>query len=173
VVDAMQNGNPAIQLQSDGNALERFIATNTTDGVAGVYIASNNNIIKSTTAHSNGIGIKIASGASNNTLYENILYNNTNVSAVDENGSNAWNSSSLGNYYDTIAVHDSDSNGINDSSYLISGNASSIDYFPLVIASKAVSPATASGTGSVTFSINTSIIGHAHVGVSTMGIPNK
>jgi len=145
------------------------------DGYGISLNSSSNNMLTSNTANSNyggegllevgdGYGIGLNSSSSN-TLYQNIMYKNSNYNAYDNTANNNWNSSTLGNYYADINAVDSDGNGINDTSYGISGSGGAIDNYPLVVASKVSSPATSSGSGTFSFTVSTTLIDHASVGI--------
>jgi parallel beta-helix repeat protein len=76
----------------------------------------------------NGIGVYLRD-SSNNSLYENEFINFRN--AVDE-GNNAWNSSSAGNFWSDHTGADADGNGIIDSQYVINQTSRDIDYIPII-----------------------------------------
>jgi hypothetical protein len=63
---------------------------------------------------------------------------------------------------------DNNSDGINDKFYTIPGSAGAKDYYPLVVATNASSPANVSGTSP--FTITTDIIDYASVGVQNISL---
>jgi len=78
--------------------------------------------------HLNGIGVYF-NESSYNTAYLNEFANYIN--AVDE-GTNIWNSSSTGNYWDKYSGEDADGDSIGDTPYVINETTGIKDYMPLM-----------------------------------------
>ena len=158
-----------VLFESSNNTLTNNTANS--NGMFGIYLLeSSNNTLTNNTANSNGeIGIGLVESSDNNTLYQNIMYNNSASNDYDSGSTNNnWNSSTLGNYYADINANDSNGNGIYDTIYNINGSAGAIDNYPLVVASKASSPATATGSGTVSFTVSTTLIDYASVGIENI-----
>jgi parallel beta-helix repeat protein len=169
VVDAMQNGNDVILLNTNGVILQGFNATNASDE-AGIHVKSNNNIIQDNIANFNYWGISVCCSKNNNTVYNNTMYQNVE-NANDDGSSTKWNSTSFGNYYDDIVMVDNNNDGINDNFYSIGGGAGTKDYFPLVVSTKAESPLTVSSSNATKiFTVNTTLTDFALVGISNISL---
>lgn len=151
---------------SSNNTLISNIADS--NDIHGIYLASssNNNTLASNIANSNTIYGIFLDSSSNNTLYQNILYNNTNENAYDDDTNN-WNSTNLGNYYGDIVAINIGENGINDTEYSINGSSNK-DYYPLIVTSNATSPATISGTSTLSFTVSTTLFDYASVGIDNI-----
>ena len=122
-------GNGVYLVNSDSNTVkDNTIESNN----IGIYLSSSdsntikNNIIRDNNAH----GIFIPSTSSSNTIYLNDFDYNMNSNARDE-GSNNWDYSSQGNYWDDYNDYDSNGNGIGDSPYAIDGSGGNQDNYPL------------------------------------------
>lgn len=76
----------------------------------------------------NGVGVYM-NESSENTVYMNEFFNYVN--AVDE-GTNIWNSSSTGNYWDKYTGEDANGDRIGDTPYIINETTGSKDYMPLI-----------------------------------------
>jgi uncharacterized repeat protein (TIGR01451 family) len=74
VVDGSSTGSP-IQLNADGCTIQGFVARNSGDTYAGIFIISKNNTISSNTATGNQEGIYLSS--TSNTITGNIANNNS------------------------------------------------------------------------------------------------
>jgi parallel beta-helix repeat protein len=70
------------------------------------------------------------------------------------------------------STYDKNNDGIADNIYPIAGGTA-VDNYPLVVVSKANSPSTASGKGTVSFSVNTDITDLASVGVNNISLYYK
>ncbi|TFF90211.1 MAG: hypothetical protein EU548_04175, partial [Promethearchaeota archaeon] len=69
------------------------------------------------------------SSSNDNTFYKNYFLNYA-MEPLD-GGSNYYNNSFIGNYWDTYVGSDADGDGIGDSSYALSGTGTNYDYLPL------------------------------------------
>jgi len=66
-----------------------------------------------------------------NLVFQNEFINNLK-NAHDEFGiNNQWNFTAIGNFWSDYPGVDADDDGIGDTTYLISGNTGSYDYFPI------------------------------------------
>lgn len=153
LINADGNGS-AITVSSDEAAVEfmRVINSGNESGDAGIRVVSNGSIIRNNFASDNGGAGIILEGARNctvdanvamgnsrgigllnsegNVLFNNRLYNNTELDAFDD-GINRWDDGSVGNYYATFNCTDENNDTICDSVCNISGGAS-VDAHPLV-----------------------------------------
>jgi|GEM_PF-609752 len=139
---ANSNNIDAIHLeQSHNNTLSGNNASNNGYGSYGIALDfSNNNTLSGNIVSYNSYGIFFedngdGSPSSNNLIYKNNLYNNTDYNAYDL-GNNQWDNSIIGNHYSNFdetseGCSDIDNNGICDSSVNIPGG-SSVDRYPLV-----------------------------------------
>lgn len=106
--------------------------------------------VKGSTIHTNTIqggsfnqeGVFFDGNSTDNLFYNNFLENSSNV--LDDGRNNLWSTDldctlknilggncTGGNFYSDYSGFDTDSDGIGDTTYLISGIAGSVDYFPL------------------------------------------
>lgn len=168
LIDAMGN-EFGINITADGITVNGFKVTNASN--SGIHVTSNNNQLTNNTVTSNENGIHIDKSSGNN-IYLNLIYNNLNANAlITNNFANNWNSSSFGNYYDDVIVADVDGDGINNNKFIISNEAGTItayDYHPLVVASKAISPASVSDIGTVSFTISTKITNYTSIAMKNI-----
>jgi len=93
--------------------------------------SSNNNTLIGNTISNSSSGINL-DYSSHNTLYQNNLFGNTDYNANDYNGNNQWDSGTEGNYYSDYTGTDSNSDGIGDTPYNISGGGGAQDRYPLM-----------------------------------------
>lgn len=152
LINADRNGS-AITVNADKATVEFIRVTNSGNesGDAGIRVVSNNDTIRSNIASDNGgVGIFLEGArnctvnanvardnsrgisllnSSDNVLFNNKLYNNTELDAFDD-GLNRWNES-MGNYYGSFNCTNENNDTICDSVYNISGGPS-VDAFPLV-----------------------------------------
>ncbi|MBD3201128.1 MAG: hypothetical protein GF316_14020, partial [Candidatus Lokiarchaeota archaeon] len=119
-----------IQLQSSYNEI---IENTINDNMNGIYLyqGNYNNVTENIISNSSNSGIYVQgpSPSSNyNLFYENFFLENT-IHALDNAGTNYWNNSEVGNYWDNYpGVDDSPEDGIGDSSYSSNGV---MDYLPI------------------------------------------
>lgn len=133
---------------SNFNAVSNNICSNNSaDGIeiyGGAAHSNTNNNLSWNQAWNNGqYGVRIYSDSgTNNSLWNNVFIDNNDVSSIfnssrtqayDNGTNNWWNSSSgLGNFWSDLTTPDTDSDGIVDWSYNLSGAAGAKDYFPLM-----------------------------------------
>ncbi|KKM74451.1 hypothetical protein LCGC14_1400180 [marine sediment metagenome] len=92
---------------------------------------SNNSIIYDNEIFDNVFGIDIDnSGSTNNTLYLNYLFNNTN-NGRDNGVNNTWDNGIIGNYWGDYSGADDDDDGIGDIPHNILGSANNNDKIPI------------------------------------------
>ena len=153
LINADGNGS-CITVTADGASVVAIKVTNSgnASGDAGIRVVSNNSTIRSNTARenagpgiilegarnctlsgnnaaNNSVGICL-SNSSDNLLFNNRLYNNTEVDAFDD-GQNRWDDGSVGNYYGSFNCTDENNDTICDLACNISGG-SNVDAHPLV-----------------------------------------
>ncbi len=153
LISADGNGS-CITVTADGATVQSIKVTNSgnASGDAGIRVVSNNTTVRSNTARENGgpgiilegarnctlsgnkaannsVGICL-SNSSDNLLFNNRLYNNTELDAFDD-GQNRWDDGSRGNYYGSFNCTDENNDTICDLACNISGG-SSVDAHPLV-----------------------------------------
>ncbi len=113
-------------------ASETLIGDNTithnTDAGIFLYISSNMTITGNTIAN-NRKGILLKSHSTSNLVYRNNFIENV-VHANDTHGGNAFNKSTIGNYWEDYNGTDANGDGIGDTPYEIPGGAGSKDYHP-------------------------------------------
>jgi parallel beta-helix repeat protein len=153
LINADGNGS-AITVNADKATVEfmRVINSGNESGDAGIRVVSNNDTIRNNVASDNGgagiiledarnctVDANVAMGNSRgisllnsegNVLFNNKLYNNTELDAFDD-GINRWDDGSVGNYYASFNCTNENNDTICDSVCNISGGAS-VDALPLV-----------------------------------------
>jgi len=123
---ACSNEVGVILQASQGNKLAYNLILKNEYGIFGQ--AAGSNILTNNNLYLNGIGVDLK-GSSNNSLYENEFINFLN--AADE-GNNAWNSSSAGNFWNDHTGADADGDSVIDNQYAINQITGAIDYMPMV-----------------------------------------
>ncbi|NIP31094.1 MAG: PKD domain-containing protein [Candidatus Dadabacteria bacterium] len=126
----IQNGGNGVYLVgSNINTIEENTVKNNN---VGIYLSnSDNNIILSNNIlYNNANGVFIASTSTGNTLYLNDFSDNADSNARDF-GSNNWDYSSQGNYWDDYNDYDINGDGIGDNPYIINGEVGNQDNYPL------------------------------------------
>ena len=116
----VRNGGHGIYL---GSSNSNIIRDNTIeDNNVGIYLSnSDSNTIRSNDIKNNNAnGIFLTSSSSENTIYLNDFSNNMDSNAKDY-GSNNWDYSSQGNYWDDYNDYDGNEDGIGDNPYIIPG----------------------------------------------------
>lgn len=131
--EIIQNYRGLVLDASHRNTIYDNIIKNNTDGIE--LDASSNNSICKNNIYDNNIGIVLYSSesafkvSSDNSIY----YNNfsDNMLHANDTGNNIWDDGIKGNYWDDYEGIDSDSDGIGDTPYNISGGDNK-DYYPLM-----------------------------------------
>ncbi|MFO7678349.1 MAG: PKD domain-containing protein [Thermoplasmatota archaeon] len=100
-----------------------------TNSATGISLYGSHCTIANITFLDNDIGIMISNNSDNNIVYSNNFVNNT-IHAMDHSSQNSWHSDILGNYWDEYTGTDTNNDGIGDTPYNITENAS--DLFPLI-----------------------------------------
>ena len=103
------------------------------NGAGVCIIESNYNLITFCIFEANAnYAISIVSGTGNEIHHNNFLNNNNGMhQALAYAGENYFNTSTEGNFWSEWTAPDADGNGIVDNPYVLDGNASVIDYYPL------------------------------------------
>ncbi len=91
----------------------------------------NNNTISGNTIFNNTAGILIHAGGHDNLIFNNTFINNLDANAEDNGNNNQWDNGTIGNYWSDYPGVDANDDGIGDTSYDITGTASSQDNFPI------------------------------------------
>jgi len=131
--NASENSEYGISLfNSSNSSLERNNADgNVLDGIYLYY--SIDNLIKGNVARNNQkSGLEIINpsfGQGNNAIFQNYFIDN-NLPVYDD-GINAWDNGSAGNYYSDFTSCRDQGNGICDSPYHIQRGRNSVDRYPL------------------------------------------
>jgi len=122
---------------SDDNSINNNFIDNSTFGISlqesdGNHIFANeirnSSSIYLTSIYNTSIRLDSSSG---NLVYHNNLINNSGPTGYDNDGSNLWDNGSEGNYWSDYTGPDSNSDGIGDTPYGISGSSVS-DRYPLM-----------------------------------------
>lgn len=113
------------------NTISGNIASKNTQSGINLTNNCNNNTVSENFLFENGYGIYLANESDDNLLFYNSLSNNLIENAYD-NGTNNWNNSLLGNYWEDYIGVDANNDGIGDTPYNVSGPGGSIDYKPLM-----------------------------------------
>jgi parallel beta-helix repeat protein len=122
----IQNGLIGIYIKSEGNIIEGNIVKNC---VGGIFVfQGGGNVIRRNTVEDNELGI-VCEG-SENEFYHNNLIDNTDQ-AVDS-GSNDWNSEDEGNYWSDYNGTDVNEDEKGDVPYTVNVTRGTWDYFPLL-----------------------------------------
>ncbi|NIQ06080.1 MAG: hypothetical protein GWO20_10260 [Candidatus Korarchaeota archaeon] len=102
-----------------------------TNSDTGIYLWSSrgNTIMGNIITDNNNYGIWLRSSSTGNLVYRNDFLNN-GVNAEDTCGGNAFNNSTIGNYWDDYTGRDVDYEGIGDTPHSIPGLEGSMDYLP-------------------------------------------
>lgn len=158
LINAQGNGS-CITVTADGAAVDRMRVTNSGNfsGDAGIRILSNNSTITNNVASGNGgsgiilegarnctvrantvsnnaVGILLSNSA-DNLIFNNRLYNNTEMDAFDD-GENRWNDGTSGNHYGSFNCTDLNNDTICDlivnAVFAIPGGGA-VDDLPLVV----------------------------------------
>ncbi|MBN1214774.1 MAG: right-handed parallel beta-helix repeat-containing protein [Candidatus Lokiarchaeota archaeon] len=126
------NPNNGISLNGgqDDKISGNLITNNGNRGIQ-LYGTSQNNDVFANFIYGNGYGIYANPTTSNNTIYYNYISGSIIINAFNE-GINNWNNSVVGNYWDDYYGIDSNSDGIGETPYNITGTESNKDYKPLV-----------------------------------------
>jgi parallel beta-helix repeat protein len=112
---------------SNNTIVNNWLFNNSVYGIQ-INTGCNNNTIELNEIQNSSYGLHIIGDG--NTLYRNILINNTQ-NAVDWGDYNHWDNGTIGNYWDDYADVDGNDDGIGDSPYSLPGSAGSHDNFPI------------------------------------------
>lgn len=154
LIDARGNGS-CINVTADGVTVEMIRVTNSGNGSedAGIRVVSEGSTIRDNHAIGNGGAGILLKGARNSSIFSNVasenrwgislvgsqgmllfnnrLYNNTEIDAFDDILINRWDDGAVGNFYASFNCTDGEGDGICDLAYDIPGGSSS-DPHPIV-----------------------------------------
>jgi parallel beta-helix repeat protein len=121
------SGDDGIYLDNSNwnNITGNRIINNTDNGIE-LSQSDSNQIIGNSINSSAQYGIWLNSGSDNNLMYNN-MFNNNIVHARDDAGTNFWNNSVIGNYWDNYTWFDVNRDGIGDTPHDFIGGT---DYLP-------------------------------------------
>ncbi len=111
---------------------ETTITTNiVTNNEAGIVLddSTYNTITGNNITNNTEIGMLLSGPSTDNLVYRNNVLGN-DVNAMDSGGGNAFNTSTIGNYWGDYNGTDANGDGIGDTPYEIPGLAESKDYYP-------------------------------------------
>jgi len=152
VINARANGS-GITVAADGVTVEMIRVTNSGNGSedAGIRVLSEGSTIRDNHAIANGGAGILLEGARNTTVFSNVasenrrgislvgsqgsllfnnrLYNNTEIDAFDDILINRWDDGAIGNFYGSFNCSDDDGDQVCDTLYNIPGG-SSADLLP-------------------------------------------
>jgi parallel beta-helix repeat protein len=101
------------------------------DGIA-VYNSINSTFRGNRIIFNSLFGIYVESNTGSCKFWNNSFTANAGSNAYDANGTNLWDNTLHGNYWDDYTGPDNNNNGIGDIPYSISGGAGAEDRFPLI-----------------------------------------
>lgn len=120
-----------------GNIKFNVAHHNTDSGIKIDQISNSNNVFQNT-VYNNNYGIYVASSEGNRISLNN-LYDNTQAKqAYDASGTNNWNKSTVGNFWQGWTSPDADNDYIVDDPYEISTTPVVKDHYPLAIRSRQI-----------------------------------
>ncbi|AAM05364.1 cell surface glycoprotein (S-layer protein) [Methanosarcina acetivorans C2A] len=111
---------------SDMNALTSNTISKNEYGI--FTLKSKSNVLFNNSLYLNGVGAYF-NDSSDNTVYMNDFVNYINA---EDEGTNFWNTSSTGNYWDKYSGDDANGDRIGDTPYVINETTGSKDYMPLM-----------------------------------------
>ncbi|AKB32472.1 Cell surface protein [Methanosarcina siciliae HI350] len=91
-------------------------------------LMSESNVLFNNSLYLNGVGLYF-NDSSDNTVYMNDFFNHINA---EDDGTNFWNISSTGNYWEKYSGEDANGDRIGDTPYVINETTGSKDYMPLM-----------------------------------------
>ena len=123
------NGADGIELLDSNEILilNNEIYDNDLCGIFMWGTSENNIITRNNFDHNTGVGVEIFS--SNNLFYNN-SFTNPNIGQVYDWGTNDWNNTIIGNYWDDYTGYDMDLDGIGDTPYDVPPIGGSQDFLP-------------------------------------------
>ncbi len=126
--NTLSNNDAGIHLEGSNDTT---VTSNTITGnIRGIHLdASSENMITGNNVTNNSYGLSIQGRSTDNLVYRNNFRGN-GENAMDLYGGNAFNTSTIGNYWDDYTGSDADGDGIGDTPYVISGSGGSKDYLP-------------------------------------------
>lgn len=132
----VSNNNGIRLINSNGNIIENNNCTLNYHGIKLHYFSHYNKLIYNTIINNNKGGIIILPPNSrfNSIYYNNFIFNNigsSDTQSYDFVGDNSWNSASRGNFWSDWTTPDSDSDGIVDIPYNLTGAIDAKDLYPL------------------------------------------
>ena len=132
----VSNNNGIRLVNSNRNIIENNNFTLNYHGIELYDSSCFNKLIYNTIINNNKAGMVILSPNCrfNSIYYNNFIFNNigsSDTQAYDYVGNNSWNGTSKGNFWSDWTTPDSDSDGIVDVPYSVSGGKNAKDYYPL------------------------------------------
>jgi parallel beta-helix repeat protein len=124
----IQNGLVGVYIETEGNIIEDNILRSSKYGIE--IFSVGNNVVRGNTIRDNGCGI--ISDTSGNQIHHNNFVNNTDQ-AMDL-GSSTWDYSDEGNYWSDYNGADTNEDKIGDTPYLVNATLQTCDFCPLVFA---------------------------------------
>ncbi|MFQ5980941.1 MAG: right-handed parallel beta-helix repeat-containing protein [Candidatus Heimdallarchaeota archaeon] len=101
----------------------------------GIYLTNSGftNVSFNRISNSSQYGINIPADTGNCTIWGNLITTSGGANAYDANGTNFWDNTTHGNWWDDYTGNDTNYDGIGETAYSILGGAGAQDQFPLVI----------------------------------------
>ena len=116
----------------DKNTISGNTANNNLNQGIHLVINCYNNTISANIIYENDVGIRLEVDSSENIIFFNYIFNNSNTNAFDL-ALNNWDDGETGNYWGNYSGIDADHDGIGDTPYDIAGGAENQDNKPLMI----------------------------------------
>ena len=123
-----------LEYSSNNFITENVISNNTDSGIILISLSNNNTFFNNLISYNGYYGIELRQNSIFNIIYNNaFIYNNHDaVQAFTDSNKNFWSINTTGNYWNNYNGLDFDNDGIGDTPYMIDGDVSASDSYPLM-----------------------------------------